>query len=805
MGCGQSKIDQEEAVSRCRDRKKLMADAVQARNAFAAAHSAYTVLLKSTGGALSDFAQGEAPDLVGSHHSPHLVAAPAQAAASVSAPPPPSTAPVLIAPSPPPPPFLDFPHASLQRSSSTPNIPMPDPKAATKTRLAAGASIREEEEEDEDEDAESHIRTESEDDDDDDEDDDSDDDHHEHDDVSVEEMVHGQPQRRAMMGSVGSSPVTPPPPPRPNPSPPTPASMATTPPPMPEPPMATTWDYFFGATTTPPPTLEQPAEETWMDKREKESVTDTKAPVLKPVVNGSAAAPTRGAEEQPPQTALEKEKAIEQLAANLPPSKPLIRKPPKAAPGPPPAEVRYQHATSMGVVETRKVKTLSGTASLLQIVAQLDDSFLKASESAHDVSKKLEATRMHYHSNHADSRGHIDHSTKIMHVITWNRSFKNLPNQDDLGGNFEIDERFETHATVLDRMLAWEKKLYDEVKAGEHMKIDYQKKVALLQKQKKRGVKLETLEKTKAAVSHLHTRYIVDMQSMDSTVSEINRLRDKQLYPKLVDLVDGMAKMWSSMHQHHKWQLVILSGIRNFEVPPVPRETTDQHHKQTSDLRDIVREWHMQFEKLMDYQKGYIRALNAWLKLNLIPIESNLKEKVSSPPRQVEPPIKDLLYAWHDQLERLPIELAKTAIKSFAEVISNIVLLQEEEINLRRRCEDTRRDLNRKKAQFEEWHQRYMERKASQGEDANSEVAEAVNSDPVAERKTSIEEIEIRLREEMGHHSRIASQVREKSLANLRMHLPELFRNMTDFSGFCHEMYSNLRKSAVLPKDEVQG
>ena len=99
-----------------------------------------------------------------------------------------------------------------------------------------------------------------------------------------------------------------------------------------------------------------------------------------------------------------------------------------------------------------------------------------------------------------------------------------------------------------------------------------------------------------------------------------------------------------------------------------------------------------------------------------------------------------------------------------------------------------------------------MERKASQGEDANnSEVAEAVNSDPVADRKTAIEEVEIRLREEMGHHNRIARQVREKSLANLRMHLPELFRNMTDFAGFCYEMYSNLRKSAVLPKDEVQG
>lgn len=71
------------------------------------------------------------------------------------------------------------------------------------------------------------------------------------------------------------------------------------------------------------------------------------------------------------------------------------------------------------------------------------------------------------------------------------------------------------------------------------MKFEYQRKVASLNKLKKRGTNSEGLEKAKAAVSHLHTRYIVDMQSMDSTVSEINRLRDEQLYPKLVHLVDG--------------------------------------------------------------------------------------------------------------------------------------------------------------------------------------------------------------------------------------------------------------------------
>lgn len=71
------------------------------------------------------------------------------------------------------------------------------------------------------------------------------------------------------------------------------------------------------------------------------------------------------------------------------------------------------------------------------------------------------------------------------------------------------------------------------------MKFEYQKKVTSLSKLKKRSTNSEALEKAKAAVSHLHTRYIVDMQSMDSTVSEINSLRDDQLYPKLVQLVAG--------------------------------------------------------------------------------------------------------------------------------------------------------------------------------------------------------------------------------------------------------------------------
>ncbi|KAJ0248549.1 hypothetical protein HA466_0156330 [Hirschfeldia incana] len=193
------------------------------------------------------------------------------------------------------------------------------------------------------------------------------------------------------------------------------------------------------------------------------------------------------------------------------------------------------------------------------------------------------------------------------------------------------------------------------------------------------------------------------MQSMDSTVSEVNRLRDDQLYPRLVSLVEGMAKMWSNMCIQHDTQLKIVGELKSLEISTSPhKETTKQHHNQTRQFCTVLEEWHVQFESLVTHQKQYVNSLNTWLKLNLIPIESSLKEKVSSPPRPHRPPIQALLHSWHDCLEKLPDEMAKSAISSFAAVIRTILLHQEEEIKLKERCEETRREFVRKKQGFED-------------------------------------------------------------------------------------------------------
>lgn len=453
----------------------------------------------------------------------------------------------------------------------------------------------------------------------------------------------------------------------------------------------------------------------------------------------------------------------------------------------------------MAVNAMRKVKQRGSVATVKSIVTfdlfrifrELDDQFLKASESAHEVSKMLEANRLHYHSNFADNRGHIDHSARVMRVITWNRSFRGLSNIDDTKDDFDSDEN-ETHATVLDKLLAWEKKLYDEVKAGEIMKFEYQRKVASLNKKKERGSNSEALEKTKAAVSHLHTRYIVDMQSLDSTVSEINRLRDQELYPKLRELVDGLATMWDAMRIHHLNQSKIVMALKSLDISQSPKETSDQHHERTKQLSIVIQTWHSHFQDLVRYQKSYIDALRNWLKLNLVPIESSLKEKVSSPPRAQNPPIQMLLWAWHEYLEKLPEEVAKSAIYNFAAVINSIVQHQEDEIKLKQKCEETRKELSRKTRQFEDWYNKFMQKIAHDEVDADGTDAGA-HKDAIAERQFVLVALRKRLEEEEEEYQRQCVSVREKSLMTLKSRLPEIFRAMSEFALASSETYRNLR------------
>jgi hypothetical protein len=253
-----------------------------------------------------------------------------------------------------------------------------------------------------------------------------------------------------------------------------------------------------------------------------------------------------------------------------------------------------------------------------------------------------------------------------------------------------------------------------------------------------------------------------------------------------------MAKMWEIMHTHHDSQLSLVTDLKALDIEHASKETTKQHHERTVQLCNVVQEWHSQFEKLVTHQKQYIRALNTWLKLNLIPIESSVKEKISSPPRAQHPPIQALLQSWHDHLEKLPDELVKSAISSFAAVIKTIMLHQEEEMKLKEKFEETKKEFFRKNQAFEDWYHKYTQRRtpdetdAERGEDGNPK-------DPnISEKQFAIDSLKKRMEEEEESHQIHCVQVREKSLGTLKTRLPELFRAMSDYALACSDAYGKI-------------
>ncbi|XP_021739236.1 formin-like protein 2 [Chenopodium quinoa] len=681
MGCAQSRIDNEEAVSRCKDRKILMKEAVLARSAFVVGHSAYAIALRNAGSALSDYGHGETA--ADTEPPPPPVS---------SAEPPPSPPPPPQEPLPPPPPPLPvFTPSPLQRSVTMPEF------SASKRGVSSMGSLEE-----------------------------------------VEGGGGGGGEDEKVGRGEEESAIK---------------GMA--------------WDYFFmsddnnmmGGAGLDEIDEEGEEDEEEGEEEEEENVRNRFKPA-------------------------EKAEVVVELGMETPP--------------PPPSEAGVRHfmhsnsAPSEALMGSSKVENVDASGNsggnkvnLMKVLELIDDYFLKASECAQNVTKLLEAHKFQYQSSFADNKVPVDHAARVMRVITW--SSKGVPD----GGKTDPDDS-ESLATVLDKLLAWEKKLYEEVKAGELMKLEYQRKVSVLNRQKKRGATADSLEKTKAAVSHLHTRYIVDMQSMDSTVSEVNDLRDQQLYPKLVELVDRMAQMWEDISVHHDSQLQVSTELKSLDVLLAPRETSKLHYQCTIQLSNVIQQWQERFETLVEQQKHYVRSLNSWLKLNLIPIESNLKEKVSSPPRAHHPPIQTLLHAWHDSLEKLPDEVTRTAISSFSAVIKTIILHQEEEMRLKEKCEETRKEFLRKNQAFEDWYHKHMQRKGPEAMDPER-GEDGPGKDPVSERQFLVETLRKRLEEEQEKHQRHCVQVREKSLGTLKTRLPELFRALSEYAHACYDAYNKLR------------
>ncbi|ONM03087.1 hypothetical protein ZEAMMB73_Zm00001d031530 [Zea mays] len=192
-------------------------------------------------------------------------------------------------------------------------------------------------------------------------------------------------------------------------------------------------------------------------------------------------------------------------------------------------------------------------ASLVEAMKDIDCQFSGICDAAREISVMLEASRAQYSTSN-------DLSAKMLNPVALLRSASSRSSSSRflLAPSSSIDDLFDnetsscyseescstmsgSHHSTLDRLYTWEKKLYKEVKAGERLRIEYEKRLTHLRNQDVKGEEPTSVDKTCAALRSLHTRLKVSIHTVQSVSRRIEILRDEELHPQLMELIQGSA------------------------------------------------------------------------------------------------------------------------------------------------------------------------------------------------------------------------------------------------------------------------
>ncbi|XXG40328.1 hypothetical protein AAC387_Pa01g1073 [Persea americana] len=542
-------------------------------------------------------------------------------------------------------------------------------------------------------------------------------------------------------------PLPPPPPPR------------TTPPPPPLSPLSDNWTSVTASPALPPPPPPPPSSWDFWDPfaPSSRSVTEEEWEATTSVT-ASEAAPS----------------AVEVNAAKA------------VAPVTPSVVSGYskENESELAVVVSRNSKDLG------EIVKELDEYFLRAAGAGSHVSLLLEAPSSSLSNQRTTSK--VYSYGRSLSPLLWSRSpnwrsngFHGRFGEETTGGVVSTGGRggFGTsHCGTVERLYAWEKKLYQEVKNSESLKMEHEKRLTLLRKQELKGADYMKIEKNRKEIEKLESRITVASQAIETTSSEIVRSREAELYPQLLELVRGLMCMWRGMYECHQVQTHIVQQLKFLNNIISGTEPTSEIHRQsTLQLELEVQQWHMSFCNLIKAQRDYIHSLTGWLRLSLFQFNCHPLTKT-----QRNPSIYSISEEWQVALDRIPDKVASEGIKSLLTVIHAVVLQQAEEKKQKKRSDAAFKELEKKVVSLRSLESKYGP--YSVPENSGSQT----HQNPVADKRAKVEILRAKAEEEKTKYDKCAAVTRAMTLNNLQTGFPNVFQAMTGFSSVCMHAFESV-------------
>ncbi|KAL9393916.1 hypothetical protein Peur_013201 [Populus x canadensis] len=547
---------------------------------------------------------------------------------------------------------------------------------------------------------------------------------------------------------------------------PSPPPLPPTPPPPPPPPMSPSSDTWTTTTTTttaasplPPPPPPPPVAGSGWD------FWDPFVP--------------------PPPISVEEEEEWEEVTTTITTSEMVAVAPPSVA-------SRFPKENASGSGSELAMVVSRNSKDLVEIIKEVDEYFLKAADAGGQLSRVLEVSSPNLSARQGKGGRVYNYGCNLTSPSSW--TWGSSPKLDGFGKMSEEmvvshvgsgGVAHVSHCSTVERLYAWEKKLFIEVKNAESLKIEHEKKVALLRKIEARRADYVKTEKIKKEVEKLESQMIVATQGIETTSAEIIKLRETELYPQLLELVKGLMCMWRGMYESHQVQTHIVQQLKYLNAIPSTEPTSEIHRQSTLQLELEVQQWHHSFCNVVKAQRDYIQSLTGWLRLSLFQFSKNPISRTSQESR-----IYSLCEEWNHAVDRIPDKVASEGIKSFLTVIHAIVVQQAEEHKQKKKSESAFKEFEKKVAELRALESKY-------GPYSMPETSSTTRiKDPVTEKRAKVEILRARAEEEKSKHEKLISVTRSMTSNNLQMGFPHAFQAMVGFSSVCMNVFESVYNQA---------
>uniref|UniRef100_A0A6N2LFF5 DUF632 domain-containing protein n=1 Tax=Salix viminalis TaxID=40686 RepID=A0A6N2LFF5_SALVM len=314
----------------------------------------------------------------------------------------------------------------------------------------------------------------------------------------------------------------------------------------------------------------------------------------------------------------------------------------------------------VNVVEEKKVESVKEESkdlgqqaknqSVLEIMKEVEVLFDRAAESGNEVLNILDAGKFRYYYKNSVYRGV---SSKTLHTVSPSFLEKNGSVHGGFGEDLGIISV--NLSSTLRKLCLWEKKLYDEVKAEEKLRIIHAKNCRQMNNLDEKGADANKVNSTRSLLRMLSTKIKVAIQVIDKISITINKLRDEELWPLISNLIEKVLGMWKVMLECHRYQFQAVVEARNLDVIPSNVKFSEACLEAAIQLKIELQNWNLCFSNWISAQRGYVKALNGWLLRHLPSEPAEMQDDVPpfSPCRRGAPPVFAFCNQWSLAIDRV--------------------------------------------------------------------------------------------------------------------------------------------------------